>query len=868
MDKTLFDKSTGDVVIREGSTQTPGQRDAGFFTIGGGGGFSGGFGGSSRKRAKKRARARAQALANRHAADQAAAEAAQQAQLAAQAAAHRQWVEHFSQSQQATRAEIDRRYAAHQGNVGQALTAELNAVRRYPASDGSERWQLYLITRQRVVVEQIIAAKAAELQRATQQAQAFDGQDPLQRSPQDYAAQLAQQSSRQSFEQLHQAWEAAYIAAHEAQLLSEAIRQLTERSNALMALHAEKKELWKAREAEWERQRQYAELREARVRFKQQADENLRLKRLREANSLTMPMAATGGVSILTWNGVRVAEPVVGAIERMVFDATKEAIRIAAIRAGQTVALFVATITYSADMGYSELRPGQRRFIQGIGVPAGVMGVRSGQDLQALAESGEMAEVDYRVKLEAHSGSTAIIVAGTGEQIPARIPVRSAVFDPLTNTYRAAGQTPMDRDLVFASDAAPVDLPGAQSVMESGLLSSGLEALEIPVGADYRIDDCIVCIPGRAPLYFSFDVPPAGAGVVSGSGQVAAPGWWEASAQAAGAPIPAQSANTLRGRAFASFGSFEQAMWRAIAEEAAPGGAFGEANQRRIANGLAPYAPKSTWVGERREFEIRYPEGAALGTEPYDLDRLSIHNPASVVGARPQTQPFIPWLSLGEPISLEAAKSLAHSSGGRRTWTPLVPPGAGLLGSTDLPEGPSLPGILPGTELDPYRPQIETLPGLDEGEIGSSIPGYGADDDLPEPGLVFSEPLDVGPYDELSRESRKDGLDIDHISSRKALEMFILRRDPKIEAWDLRDHLSKAPSIAIPAEVHRKFSETFGGRNTKDKQYQGSLDSKTGVDSNLDAIKPGLLEYGLLEADIEAARDKLHALNREQGWYE
>ena len=44
MDKTLFDKTTGEVVIREGSVETQGHRDAGFFTIGGGDGFSGGLG--------------------------------------------------------------------------------------------------------------------------------------------------------------------------------------------------------------------------------------------------------------------------------------------------------------------------------------------------------------------------------------------------------------------------------------------------------------------------------------------------------------------------------------------------------------------------------------------------------------------------------------------------------------------------------------------------------------------------------------------------------------------------------------------------------------------------------------------------------
>lgn len=697
-------------------------------------------------------------------------------------------------------------------------------------------------------------------------ARAFDGQDPLQRTAQDYAQRLARQGTSEAFQQLHQAWEAAYLAAQEAQLLSEAIRQLTERSTALAARHAEQKVVWKAREEEWQRQQQYKELREARVRFKQLADENLRLMRIREANSLTVPMAATAGGNMLTWNGVRVAESVVSTIERAVFDSIREISRIAAIRTGQTVGTFVTAMTYSEGLVDSELSQGQRHRLEGIGIPAGVMGVRPGQDLQALAERGEMAEVDYRVRLEAQGNSTAIIVASTGGEISSRIPVRNAVFDPLTNTHRAEGQAVTDRDLVFTSDAAFADPLKPQVQTASGLLSSEGEALAIPAGVDTRINDCIVCIPGRAPLYFSFDVPPAGTGVVSGSGQVATSGWWQASTQASGAAIPSQAASTLRGREFASFAGFEQALWRSIGEEAALGGAFSEINQRRIANGLAPFAPKSTWVGTRREFEVRYSQSAALGTAPYDLDRLSLHSPASAFGVRPQTQPFAPWLKLGEPISLAEAKSLAHSSGGRRTWTPLVPPGSDLLGSTDLPQGPTLPGTIPGAELDPYRPQIETLPGLEEDEIGSRLPGYGDGRDLPSPGLVFSEPLDVGPADQLQRDSNKDGLDIDHIVSKKVLQLYLSRTFPGMVDADIKAVLSKAPGIAIPAEVHRKFSETYGGRNTKEQQHADALDLKAAVDRNFDAIKPGLIEYGLEESKIEQARQKIHDLQRQQGW--
>jgi len=42
----------------------------------------------------------------------------------------------------------------------------------------------------------------------------------------------------------------------------------------------------------------------------------------------------------------------------------------------------------------------------------------------------------------------------------------------------------------------------------------------------------------------------------------------------------------------------------------------------------------------------------------------------------------------------------------------------------------------------------------------------------------------------------------------------------------------------------------------------------TATDSNLNAIKSGLLEAGFEEAKIEKAREMLHKLNNAQGWYE
>jgi hypothetical protein len=77
----------------------------------------------------------------------------------------------------------------------------------------------------------------------------------------------------------------------------------------------------------------------------------------------------------------------------------------------------------------------------------------------------------------------------------------------------------------------------------------------------------------------------------------------------------------------------------------------------------------------------------------------------------------------------------------------------------------------------------------------------------------------------------------------------------------------KAPSIAIPTAVHRKYSETYGGRNNARKQAADAFDLRMAVDTNFDALKPGLIESGFSESEIELGRDLLHKLSNDQGWY-
>lgn len=150
-----------------------------------------------------------------------------------------------------------------------------------------------------------------------------------------------------------------------------------------------------------------------------------------------------------------------------------------------------------------------------------------------------------------------------------------------------------------------------------------------------------------------------GLGVATGTGQTATTDWWKAASQAKGAAIPAQVGDLIRGRQFKTFDAFDKALWRVLGEQRELTAAFDEVNKKRIAQGFAPYAPKSTWVGENREFELRYQERPQFWSDPFNLDQISTKVPNSAEGWIGVVAAVVPW-----PIPS------AHS------WKPLVPPGS------------------------------------------------------------------------------------------------------------------------------------------------------------------------------------------------
>jgi hypothetical protein len=723
------DGTSGSVVIRTGPPASGGGSGGGF---GGGGGVSGGFGKVSKSKQKARARAKAahrqkqqqeqaQAAAQAQEAANQAQAAAAQAQEQARQLAHRQFLAGLVQRYDAIRAEVDRRFAEKAGQFVPALEQEIRAASTLSDPNHSERWQLYQISKQKSEIDGLIARKSADLNANTAVASSFDGHDPLTRTSQDYVARLGQFG--EAHDDGHRIWESAYIAAHEARLLTSQIQALREKSAAVARHHAQQTVVWRAREAVWEAQRQYVAQREARVRFKQQADEDARVSRTRQANTLTVPLSSMShGAMVLTRSGALVAQQAGALIEAGVRQAIKHLPLAMLVPHPSTV--LIGGLVYSPTLGDGELTPEQRRrLFQSVAVPAQALGLTDEQALRSIADSGGSVDMPYRLKPEAVAQGTAVIAVTTGNEISASVPVINAVPDPLTGNYTAEVPGSPARHLQFTPDVSIAkDMPSPGRI---ALLPPVVQ--ELPKGVDLRIQDCIICVPGSAPMYLSFNLPPLGAGVVTGKGQPAKADWWNTASRSTGAAIPSQIGDQMRGREIQSFGAFGDALWRTLGEQSALTSQFDEVNKKRVEQGFAPYAPKSTWVGERREFELRFQDDASVGENPFNLDRVSIVAPQSTHGRRgvlPTVQPWpIPPVGIG-------------------TWTPLVPPGNEHLGPTTTPISPSTPTAYPGNPLIPILPANETFPAVDEGQAGASIPGFPGDMELPSPDVLFLDRRD------------------------------------------------------------------------------------------------------------------------------
>lgn len=127
--------------------------------------------------------------------------------------------------------------------------------------------------------------------------------------------------------------------------------------------------------------------------------------------------------------------------------------------------------------------------------------------------------------------------------------------------------------------------------------------------------------------------------------------------------------------------------------------------------------------------------------------------------------------------------------------------------------------------------------------------------------------LEVELYRDFEGRSREGLYHADHMPSAAAVKASLKRRYPNLKPKQLEELSKDVASIIVPAEVHRKISETYGGRNTPQQVEEDSWELKSAVDRNFEAIRPTLKEYGVTDIQLDKAKAQMHQINQRQGLY-
>ncbi|WP_278249761.1 S-type pyocin domain-containing protein [Photorhabdus cinerea] len=113
----------------------------------------------------------------------------------------------------------------------------------------------------------------------------------------------------------------------------------------------------------------------------------------------------------------------------------------------------------------------------------------------------------------------------------------------------------------------------------------------------------------------------------------------------------------------------------------------------------------------------------------------------------------------------------------------------------------------------------------------------------------------------------RSGMHADHMPSAAAVRTKLKVLYPDLDKDELNLLAKDVAAIIIPAEVHQKFSATYGGRNSQTQIKQDAQDLRAALDRDFNTIKPALKNYGATEEQLEEARSKMHKLNHEKGLY-
>lgn len=187
---------------------------------------------------------------------------------------------------------------------------------------------------------------------------------------------------------------------------------------------------------------------------------------------------------------------------------------------------------------------------------------------------------------------------------------------------------------------------------------------------------------------------------------------------------------------------------------------------------------------------------------------------------------------------------------------------------------------LPGTPIpEEQGPHIETLP-INELDFNDFIivDPMGV---VPAIYVYFQKApiveLEVDYYGNFEGRSREGLYEVDHIPSKEAVRIYLKGTYPNLKDGIIEEMTNMVAAVAIPVEVHRQCSETYGGRNnSKYKTQDGEvipqkvLDAsnlEAAVDANWDANAECLKDLGYSNEQLEEVRSEIHRKNRGAGLY-
>lgn len=127
--------------------------------------------------------------------------------------------------------------------------------------------------------------------------------------------------------------------------------------------------------------------------------------------------------------------------------------------------------------------------------------------------------------------------------------------------------------------------------------------------------------------------------------------------------------------------------------------------------------------------------------------------------------------------------------------------------------------------------------------------------------------LEVELYSDFNGRPR-EGMHADHMPSAAAVRAYYADKYPYLDKTELDALAKDVAAVIIPADMHRQDSETYGGRNSPAQIAQDKKDLYAAANRNFDALESKLKAKGATASELDAARGRMHQINKEQGLYD